>query len=193
MEFAASQKEKKTAGKNNCILSTIIAIIVSTILQGCNPSATITSIEGTGNESPGGTLGMVLLVKNNLDLGNCGIKVSMTVNDFGDLQGVKNEDVRAVTEELVKGAGIVNPNRSYTEKHYQYFYYADDFLKGRTCKIVLFYFVKPDMIDENLAFFYDYNSGNKHIKVRKSITKKMIEKSFIEGEVNTGNTTITIK
>jgi hypothetical protein len=173
-------------------VAAIAACLAVTVLQGCNPSATITSIEGTGNESPGGSLGMVLLIKNNLEAGNCGIKVSMTVNNFGDLKGVKNEDVRAVTEELVKGAGIVNPNRSYTEKNYYYYYYTNDFLKGRTCKIVLFYFVKPDMIDENLAFNYDYRTGNRHIKVRKSITKKMIEKSFTEGKVNSGNTTITI-
>ena len=193
MEYAESKKQKKIARKNNCILSTIIAIFVLTVLQGCNPSATITSIEGTGNESPGGSLGMVLLIKDNLEAGNCGIKVSMTVNNFGNLQDIKNEDVQAVTEELVKGASIVNPNRSYTEQNYYYYYYNDEFLKGRTCKIVLFYFVKPDMIDENLAFNYDYNTGNKHIKVRQSITKKMIEKSFTEGEINTGNTAITIQ
>jgi hypothetical protein len=192
-EYSEHRKEKKTVRKTDCILAMVIAIIVLTALQGCSSSATVTLIEGTGNESPGGNLGMVVLVKNNLDAGNIGVKVSMHVNNFGDLQGVNNDNVQEVTAKLAKGASIVNPKRSYTEQQYYYYYHKEDFVKGSTCKIVLFYFVKPDMIDENLVFNYDYNTGNKHIKVSKHITKKMLAKSFTEGEINTGNTKITIK
>jgi hypothetical protein len=192
MKYAESKKEKKIVRKTNCILAMVIAVIVLIALQGCSPSATVTLIEGTGNESPGGSLGMVVLIKNNLEAGNIGVKVSMYVNNFGDLQGINNDNAQEVTAELVKGASIVNPNRSYTEQKYYHYYNDTEFVKGRTCKIVLFYFVRPDMIDENLVFNYDYDTGNKHIKVRKHITKEMIEKSFTKGEINTGSTTITI-
>ncbi|MDR1746329.1 MAG: hypothetical protein LBR49_03555 [Tannerella sp.] len=183
----------KKVDLKNGIIVTIIAIVAFAGLLGCGPSATVIGIEGTGNESPNGSLGMVMLIKNNLEAGNIGVKVSMYVRNFGILRDVKNSDARSVTEALVKGASIVNTARNYSEKQYYYFYSEKEFVKGKNCKIVLYYFVKPDMIDENLAFNYDFSAGDKHIKAKKTIKEVMLSKSFDKDQVQAGSTTINIK
>lgn len=185
MEYAENERKRKP----NSILALFIAIVALMAFQGCSPSASVTLIEGTGIECPSGSLGMVVLVKNNLETGNIGVKVSMTVENFGNLEDVDNKSAQEVTEKLVKGASIINPNKDYSEDNYFHYYNNQEFVKGSTCKITLFYFVEPEMVDENLAFSYDYDIGKKQIKINTPITKEMIEKSL----KNTESTQIAIK
>jgi len=167
------------------VLGVIIILFVVFLVRGMAPSAAVT-FTGTGNNCPGGTLGLVSIVADRLGKGDIGMKATLEIKNFG-----YDGNAQKACDELKTGAKLYNKSSGYSETMYYTVYYEGTYKKGKYAVLDLYYFVNKDEINNDLRFSYNYTTkGGKTISIDVPCSFTAI--SADSGTVNTGETTIQI-
>lgn len=145
-----------------------LALIIGLTFFACSGGVSVISTELYDGESPNGDSAIVDYVFDCQIKGYRGLKIEISVNNFGDIPNVNADDPEQVSKEFVKYAKLGNKARYfYTGPHYYYTYSAEKFEPKKRCVLTFYYMVSPMDANKELKFIFDYNvEGAKHRYVK---------------------------
>ncbi|MDR0841690.1 MAG: hypothetical protein LBN26_09985 [Christensenellaceae bacterium] len=136
----------------------ISMVMLLLFLSGCAKAGGKAAFEDYTGNAPNGALGTIKLLMDNPD--HKGVKVTLTLSGFGEIQNVKNnKDAEQVSEALVKYASLYNEDGDFRGAQYYYIYFTKEFKPGKACKLELYYLVPPESANDTLCFKFDYPDG----------------------------------